>query len=1012
MFRIHFSKALLAVLALAICTGTLQAATLVAAPTSITLTCDTVLGPGPAVNVGITLAAAGVALNVTPSVPAVALPAVSPIVVPGIASVGSTTVPVNFAFSMKPGCQGGTNGQTVTITFTPAAGTALTLTATLSITTANGSALAPSPSAVTITCIKAGGVYTPGATQTVNVTSPANGGTPFTVDNTTNPLPNWLQVTPLPGGTATATPVALSVVAKAGCGALPVGSTSFSVHLLNAPAPDKLLPVTIQIGATSTLSASVSPVALAYTKGSGTYNSVGTSITASPNVFFLVDQTSLPLWLNVDATSGTTSKTLNFVPTAGAETLALGSYSANVRLKVSGYLDFLLPVTLQVNKPAATLSVAEGTARTINWTIGTALPTLLITPISSDSPISYTVGTTAGTLSPQVNTTQGLAYSFGSPIAVTFLQAVFGGFAPGDVNIGHVIVTPTVGAPVDVTITVNVKSPAAVISSASPPSLPTAASGTVFNVALIGSGFVASADPTQKTKVGVVTGGFIVTDSNIVATVENANSIVLAITVPASADPYLPFSGAGGSVFLGVCNPGGATCSVPTGNVTLTIGVSPIVQAVTSASSYIQATPPALTAVAPYDILSVFGTDFCISGGTGCTGGNAILYGTTDPVTLRYLTSLSPDPAGATQRNVTVAFQTHAATPTLIANAPLLFATNGQINLLVPDAVKAYYGSTVDMVVSFGYGQAPNMLKSSPFSVTVANTDPGIFAIGGDGQGDAAALNASNANALVTSSVGAGARNPATDSDIIQLYVTGLGVPDSVDAQVAWAASGATCMAVGTYWAAVNTSASPNAALTSADGLVVQSALFTPGATAPCVRSASANVPSVTIGGVAGAVLYAGWVPDSVAGLYQINVRLPSSGSSFTDSAGAAVVAASLANPVSMPIVVTARGISSQISGVNLWVMGSLKMASTVTTTGTKNVTVWAGSVTASEGAPAYTYAVANGSPALPAGLSLDANSGAITGTPTVDSAATVVITATDSNGWTGNYSITFNITG
>ena len=89
-------------------------------------------------------------------------------------------------------------------------------------------------------------------------------------------------------------PIALTVVAKAGCGALPVGSTSFSVHLLNAPAPDKLLPVTIQVGAAATLAASVSPVALSYTTGSGTFNAVTTNISASPAVFFSVDPTTLP----------------------------------------------------------------------------------------------------------------------------------------------------------------------------------------------------------------------------------------------------------------------------------------------------------------------------------------------------------------------------------------------------------------------------------------------------------------------------------------------------------------------------------------------------------------------------------------------------------------------------------------------------------------------------------------------------------------------------------------------
>src|SRR4029077_9538605 len=141
-------------------------------------------------------------------------------------------------------------------------------------------------------------------------------------------------------------------------------------------------------------------------------------------------------------------------------TLALGSYSANVRLKVSGTLDSLLPVTLQVRNTSPTMTVVEGTSRSANWTLNTALPTFLITPISSDSPISYTVTTTASTLSPQVSATKGLAYSFGSPIAVTFLQAIFGAAAPGSDLVGHVIITPATGfgSAVDITLTVHVKS--------------------------------------------------------------------------------------------------------------------------------------------------------------------------------------------------------------------------------------------------------------------------------------------------------------------------------------------------------------------------------------------------------------------------------------------------------------------------------------------------------------------------------------------------------------------------
>src|SRR5580700_8633996 len=255
MSRIHFTRIPLAVLALAISAGAAHAASLVANPATVTLTCDTVLGPNP-VTVGITLAVGASAGNVTVTATA-GTAATSAVVLPSpaVLSVSSTTVATNFTFNMAAGCKGVTAATTLTLTVTTTMGT---------ITTASGSALAPSPSAVTVICSKSGSTYTQGTAQTVNVTSPAYLGTPFTVNTTAQTvnsvvetaLPAWLTVTG--SGTASATPVALTVNAVSGttgngCGVLPVGTTSYNVHLLNVPAPDKILVVTVEVGVTATL---------------------------------------------------------------------------------------------------------------------------------------------------------------------------------------------------------------------------------------------------------------------------------------------------------------------------------------------------------------------------------------------------------------------------------------------------------------------------------------------------------------------------------------------------------------------------------------------------------------------------------------------------------------------------------------------------------------------------------------------------------------------------------------
>jgi len=1036
MSQIRSLKVLLAILALVICTGTLQAtATLVANPTSLTLNCDTLAGPT-AVSVGITLAASGSAISVTPSGSAGLSSASSgPVVIPAAATVNSTTVATNFSFTIAPGCKGTVPAGTLSITFTPATGTALVVPVTVNITTSNGSALVPSPSSVTFTCNKT--TTTASAAQTVSVTSAATNGTPFTI-GTSPALPGWLTVSA--GGLASSTPVVLTLTVTAGggggCAALASGTTTFNVQLLNAPAPAKTIQVNVVVGATSPLTASVTPVSITFVAGttSSGYSADAqtTAISSSPTgLFFQVDLTTVPSWLAVSPTTGTatTAVTLSFQPAAGVAALNVGNYTANVHLKVSSYLDYVLPVSIQVNNAAPTLSILQSTTQSINWVIGSTLPTLTITPISSDAPIAFSVST-GGTLAPVTSVTQGLAYNFGSPFTVSFSPTVFASFAPGNSPTGTVTITPTGGgSAVVVSITVHVQPQSALINSIAPSVLPTASTGS-FTVAITGSGFVTG---SSQTVVGVVTSspGIIVQDSNIAAVVQDSTSIVLTITVPAGNDIYLPFSGNGGSVVLGVCNPesGGTVCSTPTGTATLTIGINPIISAVTSASSYVEATAPALPTIAPYDILSIFGTNFCVSGGTGCVSPNpAVMYGATNATTYAYPTTLSPDPAGATQRNLTVTFYPHGST-TAIAAAPLLFASNGQINLIAPSALASHEASEVDIVVSFGYGTSTNLLKSQIYSVNVANTDPGIFTLNGDGEGDAAAL--ASSYAVITQTAPAIARATAANSDTILLYVTGLGVPDSTYTGTAGSGGSglsSTCMTAAAYWADVQAATSASPAVTSDDGLVIEPSFIPSGEMEPCFLVSGSNIPTVTIGGQAATAEWAGWVENSVAGLYQINVQLPSATAEggFTYAPASPADTTMGATPVLLPVVVTtpANSKTSQSAGVNLWVVQGLLATVTgagsavgpptspvYTLSGAHGTALSSLAVVGTEGTGPYTYQVASNSN-LPSDLTLNSD-GTITGTPGSDmeGTTTVVFTVTDANGLTGNVSIIFNIT-
>ena len=1016
--RIHGFKTIVAILAFTAGAGSLQATNLLTAtPSSVTLSCSTSAGPGSATvvvkpvtaltgvnTIAVTLGALTGGVVVTPPVTT-------------SLSTANQTAGLTYTLSLANGCVGVT---TSAPTFHFSAGGVSDVTVTVNTTlTATTSGLSVSPSPLIVTCAKNGGTYTPAAAKTVSVTSAATGGTPFTVDTATVPPPAWLTVTPTTGGTASSTAVTFTVAATAGCGAFAIGSNNqATLHLLNAPGPDKLLPVSLQILAPSPIVATPSPATLTYIKGSGTAGHVDINMTSltTPAPFFAVDTSTLPIWLTVDSTTGTVPKSLRFTTTSVTDTLAPGTYNASVGVKVSGYSDLSVPVSLLVNNKAPKLTVEEGTTRTLSWVLGTPLPAPFITAQSTDSPIPYTL-TSGGTLAPIISPSlqKGLAYSFGTQIPVTFNPLVFASAQPGSVLTGTVTLTwGTPASTIVVTFNVAVQSAGATLTTLTPATLPTAASGQTFSVVMTGTGFVPSTDLTQKTKVGIVIGGSIVADTNIAATVINPSNILLTFTVPAVADANLPFSptGAGGTVVLGVCNPVGGTCSIPTGTATLAIGSNPIVQAVTSASAFIQVTPPALPSFAPYDMISIFGSNFCSSASTGCSSAQ-VLSGTPDSVSLRYPTFLSPDASGLTQRQLTVTFQTHPA-GTAIATAPLLFATNNQINLMVPAAVSAQIGNPVDLVVNFGYGTGATLAHSTPFTVNIVATNPGIFTVGSDGQGDGAILNATYA--VVSSTNPGGMRSTATDSDTVQLYVTGLGVPDSTgDNAAAGTLGGAVwstdCITTASYLSTLNGLTS--LALTNVDGTVIQSALLNSNRFVPCVVSTSPDLPTVTIGGVSATVVYAGFVPDSVAGLYQVNATLPgTAGGPFTSASGATVN--SITAPVQLPVVITANSKTSQ-SGVTMWVAPRLLVTppSGAGITGTVGVP-WSTSLnvaTATEGTSPYHYALTSG--LLPSGLALGTSTGAITGSPAANTSGTYIltVTATDSANVPLTGTTTFTIT-
>ena len=145
---------------------------------------------------------------------------------------------------------------------------------------------------------------------------------------------------------------------------------------------------------------------------------------------------------------------------------------------------------------------------------------------------------------------------------------------------------------------------------------------------------------------------------------------------------------------------------------------------------------------------------------------------------------------------------------------PLIYVSANQVSAVVPYKLT---GSTTTKVQVEYQGST-----SDPLTLAVADSVPGIFSIDSSGKGRGAILNQDYGVNSPT--------NPASAGSIISIYATGEGQtdPDGIDGQVA-------------------------------------------GDTLPKPR-----LPvSVKIGGVSANVLYAGAAPGAVAGLFQVNVKIP-----------------------------------------------------------------------------------------------------------------------------------------
>ncbi len=603
---------------------------------------------------------------------------------------------------------------------------------------------------------------------------------------------------------------------------------------------------------------------------------------ASGTDLFSIDPSTVPFWLTATPAGNTIvpanpgpAETVAFQASSAAASLTAGVYTASVHVRIAGYQDLVVPVSLAVADVASTVTVtyngsneANNSTITIPWVYGSAYPSATLDILSSDAPIAYSASSSVTTPANTVNwiqlgATSGIAYNFGSPLAVTFLSDILKNSSVGDSLTGQVTISYGAGpTTIQINFVINVTEPNAALSANPlfPAYTPVVSSGSA-TVVVTGSGFYAAPSATVVSinyghglKVLTTVASSDGTPVHGAVTIVDPNHLIL--TIPwddATSEAILSSAQA---VTISITN--GIALENPV-TATLNVTTFPIINAITDGAAVIAPATGATPKYAPYEMVTIWGANF------GPTPGTPVVATTTNSV---YPTTLT---AGGSALSVAVYKQDGV---TLLAQAPLLFVSNDQINMMVPAEIIGTGITGLQFVVTSGLN------SSQPYMATPAATNPGLFTTSSSGQGQGAILNSDfSVN---------GDTNEAKPGSTVIIYATGLGAPNSTATDAASTTAAkfpASCVSVANYETA--------ATLTTLDGAVLVGTDLGTNKLPPCF--ATANQVGVTIGGAAATVTYAGWVSGSVTGLYQINATVPTKATSGD-----------------LPVVLTIGGVSSQ----------------------------------------------------------------------------------------------------
>ena len=568
---------------------------------------------------------------------------------------------------------------------------------------------------------------------------------------------SWLTVSPAAADTAstvtiTANPANLTAGVHTGTVLLSYGTSGVAATQI---------PVTFTItGGTVTLTATPTALAFNYAPGAAAPASQTLSITAPSATQVSAAVSSGNSWLSVTPGNGTTPATFAVsVNTAG---LTSGTLSGNIQITSSGGSPLNIPVTLNVT---STVLTVPSTTLTFNATVGGSTPAAQSVSVTGTSGISFTTSvTSSGGANWLAATPSG---SVPSSISVSINSAALSGLAAGQYS-GTVTVTSSGagGSPASIPVTLVVTAPTL-----------TATPATLSFSYSIGS----STQPAPQT-------------INLVDAAKINFTASAATTLGGSWLSVTPGAGAASGALTVSVNTKGLTANVYNGTITIAgSGTTPLVINVTlqsiepAVSGIVSAASYESAGFAPGTIVTVFGN----------------LLG---PQTGAVFSVNSNGTIDTTLGGTTVKVE---GIP-----AALLFAQNGQVNMILPYSLN----TTGEAYVEVTYNDA----TSVQFNIPLAPAAVQIFTADASGSGPGSIL---NQDFSINS-----ASNPAAPGSVVMVYGTGGGAVNPV----------------------VNA-----------------------GSVAGATLSWITSQYSGTVNGEAATVLYAGSAPGLVYGVYQFNVQLP-----------------------------------------------------------------------------------------------------------------------------------------